>query len=109
MSNEGNGLELVNPERFVNHLKQFEDTFACPCCDTTGNWGIQMMTIDKSRIENRDGGNEDVDTMIPRQLPAVNVQGMPAFPFLQVLPAVCQVCGYVAMFDANIVSGGDNE
>lgn len=109
MAEEDSGLELVDPGRFIKHLKQFEDTFACPCCNTTGSWSIQMMTIGKDLIDNRDGGYEDVDAMIPRQLPAVNVRGAPQFPFMQVLPAICQRCGYVALFDAKIVSGGDDD
>lgn len=98
-------VPLVPAKKLLDHLNRFRDLFACPCCHSK-EWGIQVMSISPNAAEGPDLSKVDLDLIMPRYLPGIGNQEFSP-PLMQVLPVTCQVCGYVAVFDANIVSKED--
>lgn len=102
LSEEIHNLKLHPAKKFLSHLTRFKDTFSCPCCHNRA-WGIHVMTVDPSLVDNRDDGDADLDLVTPRFVSGASIPGVKMPPPVVALPATCQACGYIALFDANLV------
>lgn len=95
-------VALVRADHFFRHLVQFANTFECPVCHSRKAWSASTLVIPRELAQNGvDADDAALEVVMPRALtPFVpNLELLPT----QALPVACQTCGYIALFDAEVV------